>query len=117
MSDNLSTIWKKSLEPVPSHTTLNLVSLYDLLYDSDGSLYSVKQFDMQPYEREMARRAQIKAEKEKAEKEKAKAKTAKKSSGRKKTSVFEKAINSTANTIGREIGKKIVRGIFDTFLK
>ncbi len=53
-------------------------------------------------------------EKEKKEKEKA---AKKKSSGRKKTSVFEKAMSSTANTIGREIGKKIVRGLFDTFLK
>lgn len=40
MSDNLNTIWKKSLEPVPSHTTLSLVSLYDLLYDSNGVPYS-----------------------------------------------------------------------------
>lgn len=39
MSENLSTIWKKSLEPIPSHTTLSLVSLYDLLYDSNGGLY------------------------------------------------------------------------------
>jgi hypothetical protein len=36
----LSTTWKKSLEPIPSHTTLSLVSLYDLLYDSDGTFYS-----------------------------------------------------------------------------
>ena len=45
----------------------------------DPHTYSVKQFDMQPYEREMARRARIKAEQEKAEKrvaaEKAKEKT------------------------------------------
>lgn len=34
----------------------------------DPHTYSVKQFDMQPYEREMARRALIKAEQEKAEK-------------------------------------------------
>ena len=40
----------------------------------DPHTYSVKQFDMQPYEREMARRARIKAEQEKAEK-KAAAKT------------------------------------------
>lgn len=53
-------------------------------------------------------------EKEEKEKEKAKKKT---SSGRKKTSVIEKAISSTANTIGREIGRKIVRGIFDNFFK
>ena len=62
--------------------------------------------------------AKEKEEKEKAKeaKEKEKAK-AKKSSGRKKTSAFEKAVNSTANTIGREIGKKIVRGIFGSFFK
>ena len=48
------------------------------------------------------------------EKEKAKAK---KTSGRKKQTAFEKAVNSTANTIGREIGKKIVRGIFGSFFK
>ncbi len=70
-------------------------------------------------EREEEAKAEAKA-KEKAEKEKEKAKAEKKaktSSGRKKTSVFEKAVSSTANTIGREIGKKIVRGIFETFLK
>ncbi|MBQ8551453.1 MAG: DUF853 family protein [Clostridia bacterium] len=70
-------------------------------------------------EREEEAKAEAEA-KEKAEKEKEKAKTEKKtktSSGRKKTSVFEKAVSSTANTIGREIGKKIVRGIFDTFFK
>ena len=48
---------------------------------------------------------------------KKKEKSAKKSTGRKKKSVLEKAVSSTANTIGREIGKKIVRGIFDTFFK
>ena len=41
----------------------------------------------------------------------------KKSSSKKKTSLISKAASSTANTIGREIGKKIVRGLFDTFLK
>ena len=54
-------------------------------------------------------------EKEKAEKEKEKAK--KKTTSRKKTSVVEKALSSTANTVGREIGKKLVRGLFSTFLK
>ncbi len=58
-----------------------------------------------------------KAAKEKEEKEKEKEKEKKAKSTRKKTSVFEKAISSTANTIGREVGKKIVRGIFDTFFK
>ncbi|MBQ7923110.1 MAG: DUF853 family protein [Clostridia bacterium] len=69
-------------------------------------------------ERETAEKeAEKEKEAEEKEKEKEKKEKTKKSSGRKKTSVIEKAISSTANTIGREIGKKIVRGIFDTFLK
>ena len=78
-------------------------------------------FEVLTEEREEAAKeaaeAEKKAAKEKEEKAKQKAKTAKKSSGRKKKSVLEKAVSSTANTIGREIGKKIVRGIFDTFFK
>ena len=54
-------------------------------------------------------------EKEKKEKEKSKKKTSK--ATKKATSAFNKTVNSAANTIGREVGKKIVRGIFDTFLK
>ncbi|MBR0230923.1 MAG: DUF853 family protein [Clostridia bacterium] len=46
--------------------------------------------------------------KAKAEKEKAKAK-------KKKSSVLSKAASSTANTIGRELGKSIIRGIFGTW--
>ncbi|MBE6559516.1 MAG: DUF853 family protein [Ruminococcaceae bacterium] len=41
----------------------------------------------------------------------------KSSSTRRKSTILEKTLSSTANTIGREIGKKIVRGFFDTFLK
>ena len=33
-------------------------------------------------------------------------------SSRKKQSVLEKAVNSAANTIGREVGKRVVRGLF-----
>ena len=54
-------------------------------------------------------------EKEKKEKEKSKKKTSK--ATKKATSAFTKTVNSAANTIGREVGKKIVRGIFDTFFK
>ena len=64
--------------------------------------------------------AEKEAEKAKEAEEKAKAKEAKarkKASGRKKTSVLERTVNSTASAIGREIGRKIVRGIFDNFFK
>jgi len=42
--------------------------------------------------------------------------TAKKktTSSRKRQSTLEKTVNSAANTIGRELGKRLVRGIFDT---
>ena len=55
-------------------------------------------------------------EKKAKEKEKSKKKTSSKAA-KKATSAFTKTVNSAANTIGREVGKKIVRGIFDTFLK
>ncbi len=76
-------------------------------------------YELLAEQREAHAKAEAEAE-EKAAKEKEKKKkekTVKKSTGRKKTTVFEKAVSSTANTIGREIGKKIVRGIFDTFFK
>ena len=55
-------------------------------------------------------------EKERAAKEKAKrAKTS--SSGRKRQTALEKTVNSAANTVGRELGKQIVRGIMGSFFK
>ena len=67
-------------------------------------------------EAEEQEKAEKEAEKAKKEKEKAKAKKTS-SSSRKKNTVLNKALTSTANTIGREVGKKIVRGLFDTFFK
>ena len=53
------------------------------------------------------------AEKEAARKEKAaaKKKTTRKTTTKKKSSALDKAISSAANTVGREIGKKLVRGL------
>ncbi len=65
-------------------------------------------------EKEEKQREEQKKEEEKKEEEKKKKRS---SSTRKKKSVLEKAVDSTVSTIGREIGKKIVRGIFGTFLK
>ena len=63
------------------------------------------------------KKAAEKAAKEKEKAAKAKSKSKSKTTSRKKTSAFEKAVNSTANTIGREVGKKLVRGFFNTLLK
>lgn len=52
------------------------------------------------------------AQKKAAEKEaKKKRTTTSSSSGRKKKTALEKAVSSAANTVGREIGKKLVRGL------
>ncbi|MCR5611957.1 MAG: DUF853 domain-containing protein [Clostridiales bacterium] len=54
-------------------------------------------------------------EKEKAAKEKEKAK--KKTSSKRKSSVLGKAATSAANTIGREVGRSLIRGILGIFKK
>ncbi len=53
-------------------------------------------------------------EREKREKEAKKKSSSKSSSSRKKSSAFDKAVSSAANTIGREIGKSLIRGLFGT---
>ncbi|MBQ2898673.1 MAG: DUF853 family protein [Oscillospiraceae bacterium] len=73
--------------------------------------------EQQEKEAEEEKKAAEKEEKEKAKKEKEKSKKKTSSTGKKATNAFNKTINSAANTIGREVGKKIVRGIFDTFFK
>ena len=45
------------------------------------------------------------------------ASTSRRATSRKKQDPLEKAINSAANTVGRELGKQIVRGLFGTFRK
>ena len=58
-----------------------------------------------------------KRQKEAEERKKASASRKTSSGGRKRQTAFEKTVNSAANTIGREVGKRIVRGLFDTFFK
>jgi len=66
---------------------------------------------------EQASEAVVKTEKTKKTEEKpSKTKTVKKSSSKKK-SAAQKLVDSTTNTIGREFGKKIVRGLFGNFFK
>ena len=86
-----------------------LYNKYNRLKDRD-SAYEVLQEEREEAEEE-ARKEQEREEKEKAKAEKEKARRKNTSSGRKKSSALDKAISSAANTVGREIGKKIVRGI------
>ena len=84
-----------------------LYNKYSTVKDRE-SAYEVLTEEREEAEEE-ARKEQERQEKEKAKAEKEKAK--KKTSSRKKSSALDKAVSSAANTIGREIGKKIVRGI------
>ena len=87
---------------------------YSKTEDRDSAYEALQ--EKQKEAEELAKKEAEKKEKEEKAKEKEKAKKAK-SSGRKKQSALEKTINSAANTIGRELGKKIVRGILGSFLK
>jgi len=73
----------------------------------------------QKKEEEEARQEALAEQREKeakaaAKKSGAKKSTAKKSSGRSRQTPLEKTINSAANTVGREIGKSLIRGLFGT---
>lgn len=63
--------------------------------------------------REQAEKEAKKAAKEAEKKEAARKSSSRKksSTGRKTKSAFDKAVSSAANTVGRELGKKLVRGI------
>lgn len=76
----------------------------------------IKETEEAAEEEDAAEEAAIKEKETKETKSKART-TTKKTTGRKKQSALEKTINSASNTIGREIGKKIVRGIFSGFFK
>ena len=56
-------------------------------------------------------RKQAEKEEKRAAKEAAKKTTKKKTTTRKTKSAFDKVVSSAANTVGREVGKKLVRGI------
>ncbi len=112
---------------LPPHSSMNAVEDSVIRMTAAGSQYSGKYAEaedresayemleeVRAEEAEAKKKAEEKAEKEKEKEKKSKAKS-KSTSGRKRKSAFEKAVDSTANTIGREIGKKIVRGIFGTF--
>jgi len=123
--DGVPTIVERAniLPPKSSMAAVDDITLQSVVNASEfKNKYAAEKDSESAYE-QLAEAAEKEAKEEakaKAAEEKKKAKTkttAKKSTGRKKQSVLEKAVNSTANTIGREIGKKIVRGIFGSLLK
>ena len=107
---------KSSMSAVDSSLLQGIVksSLYYNKYSSELDRESA--YEIITEENEALEKKEAEDEK-KQEKAKAKKATAKKKTTRKKSTVLEKTINSTASSIGREIGRQIVRGIFNNFLK
>lgn len=108
----------KAVDPVMLQSVVLASTLRDK-YNKEEDRESAYEQITEEREKE-AKEAADQSEKETKEKEKEKkAATTKKktTSSSKKSTALQKTINSTANTIGREIGKKIVRGLFDTFFK
>ena len=111
---------------LPPHSSMNAVSESVLQAIINGSpladKYTQTEDRHSAYEELTEIRKEEKEAEEKAARKEAAAKkvkstvsrTTKKSSSRKKQSALEKVVNSTANTIGRELGKQIVRGLFGT---
>ena len=121
---------------LPPRSSMNAVPPAELSAVTSASLlknkYGVTEDSFSAYEElleireEQQRAAEAEARREAAAKQRAAARkaattrktsTRKTTSSRKKQTALEKAVNSAANTIGREIGKKVVRGIFGTFLR
>ncbi len=90
-----------------------LYNKYSRMKDRE-SAFEILQEEQEEAEEE-ARRQQEKEEKERQreerEKERERSKKKKTTSTRRKSSAFDKVVSSAANTIGREVGKKLVRGI------
>jgi len=111
---------------LPPHSSMNAVAetviqknvkgnpLYSKYFKADDreSAYEIltkEAKEAQEQAEKEAKEAEKEAEKKAREKEKAAKK--KSSSSRKKKSAFDKVLSSAANTVGREVGKKLVRGI------
>ncbi|MBO4896758.1 MAG: DUF853 family protein [Clostridia bacterium] len=78
------------------------------------SAFEILSEEREQAEQEAAREAEAK-EKEKKEKEEAKKKASSGKTGRKKQSAFQKTVNSAATTIGRELGRRFIRGLLGNF--
>ena len=90
-----------------------LYSKYAQVKDRESAYEELQEQAQQEAEQEEKERRQ--AEKEAQKKKKAAAK--KSTSSRKKKSVLDKAVTSAANTIGRELGKSLIRGLLGSLKK
>ena len=88
--------------------TLDRESAYELLTEEEKEKIAAKEEEERKKEEEKQKEAEAK-QKEKEEKQKEK--EAKKKSSKKQTSFAGKMVSSAANTVGREFGKSLFRGI------
>ncbi len=124
-ADGVPTVVEKAgiLPPRSSMNAVDAIMLQSVILASDIRDKYLKEddresaFELLDKEQRETEEAEKKAAEEKAKEKEKKEKEKKKSTVKKKTSLLEKAASSTANTIGREIGKKIARGIFGNFFK
>ena len=87
---------------------------YSKVVDRDSAYEILTEERQEAEEQAEQERKQAEKEAERREKEAARRKSTssrKTTSSRKKSSAFDKAISSAANTVGREVGKKLVRGL------
>ena len=93
--------------------TVDRESAYEILEEIREEEVAAAEAEMRRAEREKAFRSAAKRTTTRKTTTR-KSTTRKKTSTRKRQSALEKTVNSAANTIGRELGKKFVRGLFDT---
>ena len=105
---------------------------YDQVEDRRSAYEVLEEEDAEEAERAAEEAEQLAKEKERAEREKERERARRAASSRstsrstssrsrtttrKRTSALEKTVNSAANTIGRELGKQVVRGLLGNFFK
>ena len=94
------------------HEAVDRESAYEIL--TAAAAEAEKQAEKEAKEKEEAKK---KEEEEKQKEKEKKEKEKKKAASKKKTSAFEKAAANTMSTIGREVGKQLIRGIFGNLKK
>ncbi len=112
---------RSSMDAVDEDTVRRVVAASSLGHKYDSildrrSAYEILDEERQAKARQEAAEAEEAARKKQQEEQekarKAAAKTSAGSAARRRQSPLDKMINSTVNTIGRELGKEIIRGIF-----
>ena len=94
-----------------------LYSKYAKAVDRESAYEELTKQQQEAQEEAKKQAEEEKKQAEKEAKKKQSSSSSKSSSSRKKSSVLDKAVSSAANTIGRELGKSLIRGILGTLSK